>query len=119
MNVKAHKGIKDYGSIGKQFNVLSLTVSSIIRKGKTFHTTSNLPWVATPKKILNRALNRLTRIASHNLKITQTELVNKLETVGINVIKPSVSNALKERDISVQPEKPIFKPNVTPKHNFI
>ena len=39
--------------------------------------------MGAPKKILNQALNKLTRIASNNIHITLTKLVHKLETVRV------------------------------------
>ena len=41
-------------------------------------------------------MNKLTRIISDNPQVSRKELLHELETVGINVSKGTVSNALKE-----------------------
>ena len=97
--IDAHKIGEGYRLIGKRFKVHPSTVGSIIRKWKTHHTTLNLTRAGAPKKISNRALNRLTRIVSGNPHVTRKDLVNDLETVGINVTKRKVTNALRERGL--------------------
>lgn len=97
--IDAHKIGEGYRLIGKRFKVHPSTVGSIIRKWKTHHTTLNLTRAGAPKKISNRALNRITRTVSDNPHVTRKDLVNDLETVGINVTKRTVTNALRERGL--------------------
>ncbi|KAI4903508.1 hypothetical protein NFI96_007310 [Prochilodus magdalenae] len=61
--VDLHQAGKTESAIGKQLDVKKSTVGAIIRKWKTYKTTTNLPRSGAPRKISARGVKMITRTA--------------------------------------------------------
>ncbi|KAI4905433.1 hypothetical protein NFI96_016625 [Prochilodus magdalenae] len=59
--VDLHQAGKTESAIGKQLDVKKSTVGAIIRKWKTYKTTTNLPRSGAPRKISARGVKMITR----------------------------------------------------------
>ncbi|KAI4875197.1 hypothetical protein NFI96_000080 [Prochilodus magdalenae] len=59
--VDLHQAGKTESAIGKQLEVKKSTVGAIIRKWKTYKTTTNLPRSGAPRKISARGVKMITR----------------------------------------------------------
>ncbi|KAI4872233.1 hypothetical protein NFI96_010375 [Prochilodus magdalenae] len=66
--VDLHQAGKTESAIGKQLDVKKSTVGAIIRKWKTYKTTTNLPRSGAPRKISARGVKMITRTAGRSLK---------------------------------------------------
>ncbi|KAI4899654.1 hypothetical protein NFI96_009980 [Prochilodus magdalenae] len=64
--VDLHQAGKTESAIGKQLDVKKSTVGAIIRKWKTYKTTTNLPRSGAPRKISARGVKMITR--THQLR---------------------------------------------------
>ncbi|KAI4881632.1 hypothetical protein NFI96_010128 [Prochilodus magdalenae] len=65
--VDLHQAGKTESAIGKQLDVKKSTVGAIIRKWKTYKTTTNLPRSGAPRKISARGVKMITRTVSQIL----------------------------------------------------
>ncbi|KAI4900077.1 hypothetical protein NFI96_019251 [Prochilodus magdalenae] len=65
--VDLHQAGKTESAIGKQLDVKKSTVGAIIRKWKTYKTTTNLPRSGAPRKISARGVKMITRTGSQTL----------------------------------------------------
>ncbi|KAI4892929.1 hypothetical protein NFI96_014175, partial [Prochilodus magdalenae] len=63
--VDLHQAGKTESAIGKQLDVKKSTVGAIIRKWKTYKTTTNLPRSGAPRKISARGVKMITRTPVH------------------------------------------------------
>ncbi|KAI4884589.1 hypothetical protein NFI96_034543 [Prochilodus magdalenae] len=83
--VDLHQAGKTESAIGKQLDVKKSTVGAIIRKWKTYKTTTNLPRSGAPRKISARGVKMITRTVqsqlSHErcLKLEAFQRVDKLQ----------------------------------------
>ncbi|KAI4900013.1 hypothetical protein NFI96_014518, partial [Prochilodus magdalenae] len=73
--VDLHQAGKTESAIGKQLDVKKSTVGAIIRKWKTYKTTTNLPRSGAPRKISARGVKMITRTIK-----TKVELFGKNTT---------------------------------------
>ncbi|KAI4899511.1 hypothetical protein NFI96_011508 [Prochilodus magdalenae] len=64
--VDLHQAGKTESAIGKQLDVKKSTVGAIIRKWKTYKTTTNLPRSGAPRKISARGVKMITRTVRKN-----------------------------------------------------
>ncbi|KAI4875574.1 hypothetical protein NFI96_020788 [Prochilodus magdalenae] len=76
--VDLHQAGKTESAIGKQLDVKKSTVGAIIRKWKTYKTTTNLPRSGAPRKISARGVKMITRTALHYMllvsEVEETEI---------------------------------------------
>ncbi|KAI4887798.1 hypothetical protein NFI96_005194, partial [Prochilodus magdalenae] len=93
--VDLHQAGKTESAIGKQLDVKKSTVGAIIRKWKTYKTTTNLPRSGAPRKISARGVKMITRTVRKNPRTTRGDLVNDLQEAGTNVTKATISNTLR------------------------
>ncbi|KAI4903142.1 hypothetical protein NFI96_006458, partial [Prochilodus magdalenae] len=97
--VDLHQAGKTESAIGKQLDVKKSTVGAIIRKWKTYKTTTNLPRSGAPRKISARVVKMITRTVRKNHRNTRWELVNDLQEAGTNVTKATISNILRRQGL--------------------
>ncbi|KAI4903091.1 hypothetical protein NFI96_025626 [Prochilodus magdalenae] len=79
--VDLHQAGKTESAIGKQLDVKKSTVGAIIRKWKTYKTTTNLPRSGAPRKISARGVKMITRTVlgdcrSHQEKSNNSENIS-------------------------------------------
>ncbi|KAI4901359.1 hypothetical protein NFI96_032159 [Prochilodus magdalenae] len=84
--VDLHQAGKTESAIGKQLDVKKSTVGAIIRKWKTYKTTTNLPRSGAPRKISARGVKMITRTVRKNPRTTRGDLVNDLQEAGTNPV---------------------------------
>ncbi|KAK3511370.1 hypothetical protein QTP70_005295 [Hemibagrus guttatus] len=90
--VDLHQAGKTESAIGKQLGVKKSTVGAIIRKWKTYKTTTdNLPRSGAPRKISPRGVKMITRTVSKNPRTTRGDLVNDLQRAGTKVTKATIT----------------------------
>ncbi|KAI4877354.1 hypothetical protein NFI96_005470 [Prochilodus magdalenae] len=97
--VDLHQAGKTESAIGKQLDVKKSTVGAIIRKWKTYKTTTNLPRSGAPRKISARGVKMITRTVRKNPRTTRGDLVNDLQEAGTNVTKATISNTLRRQGL--------------------
>ncbi|KAI4871866.1 hypothetical protein NFI96_003784 [Prochilodus magdalenae] len=97
--VDLHQAGKTESAIGKQLDVKKSTVGAIIRKWKTYKTTTNLPRSGAPRKISARWFKMITRTVRKNPRTTRGDLVNDLQEAGTNVTKATISNTLRRQGL--------------------
>ncbi|KAI4893215.1 hypothetical protein NFI96_022736, partial [Prochilodus magdalenae] len=97
--VDLHQAGKTESAIGKQLDVKKSTVGAIIRKWKTYKTTTNLPRSGAPRKISARGVKLITRTVRKNPRTTRGDLVNDLQEAGTNVTKATISNTLRRQGL--------------------
>ncbi|KAI4881905.1 hypothetical protein NFI96_004089 [Prochilodus magdalenae] len=68
--VDLHQAGKTESAIGKQLDVKKSTVGAIIRKWKTYKTTTNLPRSGAPRKISARGVKMITRTVYDTTEFT-------------------------------------------------
>ncbi|KAI4897472.1 hypothetical protein NFI96_013349 [Prochilodus magdalenae] len=78
--VDLHQAGKTESAIGKQLDVKKSTVGAIIRKWKTYKTTTNLPRSGAPRKISARGVKMITRTNVIWSDETKVELFGKNTT---------------------------------------
>ncbi|KAI4895266.1 hypothetical protein NFI96_011737 [Prochilodus magdalenae] len=99
--VDLHQAGKTESAIGKQLDVKKSTVGAIIRKWKTYKTTTNLPRSGAPRKISARGVKMITRTVRKNPRTTRGDLVNDLQEAGTNVTKATISNTLRRQGTQI------------------
>ncbi|KAI4889004.1 hypothetical protein NFI96_019106 [Prochilodus magdalenae] len=74
--VDLHQAGKTESAIGKQLDVKKSTVGAIIRKWKTYKTTTNLPRSGAPRKISARGVKNMddNRTVRKNPRTTRGDL---------------------------------------------
>ncbi|KAI4889363.1 hypothetical protein NFI96_034049 [Prochilodus magdalenae] len=79
--VDLHQAGKTESAIGKQLDVKKSTVGAIIRKWKTYKTTTNLPRSGAPRKISARGVKMITRNAGSRSEdlVTQRNITDSVE----------------------------------------
>ncbi|KAI4871270.1 hypothetical protein NFI96_019798, partial [Prochilodus magdalenae] len=97
--VDLHQAGKTESAIGKQLDVKKSTLGAIIRKWKTYKTTTNLPRSGAPRKISARGVKMITRTVRKNPRTTRGDLVNDLQEAGTNVTKATISNTLRRQGL--------------------
>ncbi|KAI4880065.1 hypothetical protein NFI96_013370 [Prochilodus magdalenae] len=97
--VDLHQAGKTESAIGKQLDVKKSTVGAIIRKWKTYKTTTNLPRSGAPRKISARGVKMITRTVRKNPRTTRGDLVNDLQDAGTNVPNAPISNTLRRQGL--------------------
>ncbi|KAI4873355.1 hypothetical protein NFI96_015961 [Prochilodus magdalenae] len=97
--VDLHQAGKTESAIGKQLDVKKSTVGAIIRKWKTYKTTTNLPRSGAPRKISARGVKMITRTVRKNPRTTRGDLVNDLQEAGTNVTIATISNTLRRQGL--------------------
>ncbi|KAI4879086.1 hypothetical protein NFI96_001424 [Prochilodus magdalenae] len=110
--VDLHQAGKTESAIGKQLDVKKSTVGAIIRKWKTYKTTTNLPRSGAPRKISARGVKMITRTVRKNPRTTRGDLVNDLQEAGTNVTKATISNTLRRQGLRTCSARrvPLLKP---------
>ncbi|KAI4881073.1 hypothetical protein NFI96_001188 [Prochilodus magdalenae] len=87
--VDLHQAGKTESAIGKQLDVKKSTVGAIIRKWKTYKTTTNLPRSGAPRKISARGVKMITRTGPGRLVRRVHERMNGAmycEILGANLL---------------------------------
>ncbi|KAI4874892.1 hypothetical protein NFI96_034464 [Prochilodus magdalenae] len=98
--VDLHQAGKTESAIGKQLDVKKSTVGAIIRKWKTYKTTTNLPRSGAPRKISAPwGQNDHKNGKEKDPRTTRGDLVNDLPEAGTNVTKATISNTLRRQGL--------------------
>ena len=92
--VGKYKAGLGYKKISQSLNTSRSTIKSIIRKGKEYGTTANLPREGRPPKLTDRARRGLIREATKRPMVTLEELERSTAQVGEYVNRTTISRAL-------------------------
>ncbi|KAI4884948.1 hypothetical protein NFI96_002263 [Prochilodus magdalenae] len=86
--VDLHQAGKTESAIGKQLDVKKSTVGAIIRKWKTYKTTTNLPRSGAPRKISARGVKMITRTGPGRLVRVHERMNGAMycEILGANLL---------------------------------
>ncbi|KAI4874307.1 hypothetical protein NFI96_001223 [Prochilodus magdalenae] len=86
--VDLHQAGKTESAIGKQLDVKKSTVGAIIRKWKTYKTTTNLPRSGAPRKISARGVKMVTRTGPGRLVRVHERMNGAMycEILGANLL---------------------------------
>ncbi|KAI4889811.1 hypothetical protein NFI96_009687 [Prochilodus magdalenae] len=86
--VDLHQAGKTESAIGKQLDVKKSTVGAIIRKWKTYKTTTNLPRFGAPRKISARGVKMITRTGPGRLVRVHERMNGAMycEILGANLL---------------------------------
>jgi len=97
--VNLHKAGKGYRAISKQLGENISTVGAIVRKWKADKTVVNHPRSGRPCKISTRGVSMMLRTVRNNPRTTRQELVDDLKASGTHVVKSTITNTLRKRNL--------------------
>ena len=90
---KHHSG-EGHKKISKPLIITLSTMTSIIKKGKTCHTTQTLPRSGHPSKLSSRASRKLVRDVTVNPTMTFKDQQGSMYEIGVSAYQSTISRSI-------------------------